>query len=417
MQTHQSQRLDSLLGKIVRMTLDGKPVSHNPFYRSDDVHDAAGYIWAYGLRNPFGLKIAEDRIFVANNGPSIDRFLEVHQGENYLWNGSDSSIGMSAAAVLSPGDGVAHIEYYPSNSSLFPKKFARSFFLVVTGTLGDYANATTQQTPYILVFEYDFNKNRLVSVPKPFVKYRGSGGQVLVGMAFGPDGLYFAPLYPSQEKRSAIFTVVYDPDNEHPFLLENEFNPLELMRKYACFGCHVLNNQGGNAGPVLNAEVLLPRLQTRLNSEEYIQAVKEMDVLDQEPFASYKAARKEVMNTAGLEKVRLWMKHHILEPRFDNPNSQMPNLGLSEREALVITDHLLRDSDGEGFSRGFMASIAALADRYKRLGVWSLLPQKISNRQIAFFFFLGGLFVGGIALTVSYLILHRRRTRSSGHSS
>ena len=111
------------------------------------------------------------------------------------------------------------------------------------------------------------------------------------------------------------------------------------------------------------------------------------------------------------------MKHHILEPRFDNPNSQMPNLGLSEREALVITDHLLRDSDGEGFSRGFMASIAALADRYKRLGVWSLLPQKISNRQIAFFFFLGGLFVGGIALTVSYLILHRRRTRSSGHSS
>jgi hypothetical protein len=33
-----------------------------------------------------------------------------------------------------------------------------------------------------------------------------------------------------------------------------------------------------------------------------------------------------------------------MEPRFDNPGSQMPNLGLSRAEATLITDYLLREA-------------------------------------------------------------------------
>ncbi|MCH8346859.1 MAG: PQQ-dependent sugar dehydrogenase [Chloroflexi bacterium] len=90
-QTQRSQQLDSLLGKVVRTTLDGKPVSDNPFYENDDVSRAANFVWAYGLRNPFGLKMVDDRVFVADNGPDVDRFLEVEEGNNYLWDAGTSA--------------------------------------------------------------------------------------------------------------------------------------------------------------------------------------------------------------------------------------------------------------------------------------------------------------------------------------
>jgi hypothetical protein len=36
------------------------------------------------------------------------------------------------------------------------------------------------------------------------------------------------------------------------------------------------------------------------------------------------------------------MIYRLREPKFDNPDAQMPNLGLSGAEATIITDHLLR---------------------------------------------------------------------------
>ena len=48
----QSQQIDSLLGKVLRMTLDGLPANDNPFYQDDDIGKAANYVWAYGFRNP-----------------------------------------------------------------------------------------------------------------------------------------------------------------------------------------------------------------------------------------------------------------------------------------------------------------------------------------------------------------------------
>jgi glucose/arabinose dehydrogenase len=48
-----SQDRRSTLGKILRLSPDGRPLGTNPFYREGGV---AAYVWAIGLRNPFGFE-------------------------------------------------------------------------------------------------------------------------------------------------------------------------------------------------------------------------------------------------------------------------------------------------------------------------------------------------------------------------
>src|SRR5439155_17763471 len=68
-----AQRRDVLLGKVLRMTLDGKPLPDNPFAHGQ--HGPMSYVWAYGLRNPFGLKAVGGALFATHNGPDLDSFL------------------------------------------------------------------------------------------------------------------------------------------------------------------------------------------------------------------------------------------------------------------------------------------------------------------------------------------------------
>ncbi|MCI0481251.1 MAG: hypothetical protein L0213_06665, partial [Candidatus Dadabacteria bacterium] len=42
--------------------------------------------------------------------------------------------------------------------------------------------------------------------------------------------------------------------------------------------------------------------------------------------------------------VRAWVKYHIMEPKFDNPDSGMPNLGVNEEEAELITLFLVPEA-------------------------------------------------------------------------
>ena len=395
-QPRQSQELGSLLGKIVRMTLDGSPVPDNPFYQDDDRKKAANYIWAYGFRNPFGLEIVDGRVFIADNGPQTDRFLEAREGENYLWDGSERSIGTNASVVLSPGQGVAQIEAYSQSSSSLPTRFEQSFFLVVTGSPVELAK---DPPPHILNLAYDSELNRLRSVPKTFLRYRGRDTQVLTGVGLGPDGLYFVPLLPNREGVSAVFKIAFEPDRGHPFVLERELNPRILYLERGCRGCHSRDKQGdGNIGPNLNRDVLVSRLERRLNSQEYINAIGKIDLLDREPFASFKTARNEVMDAEGLGKIRLWVKNRILEPRFDNPNARMPNLGLSEAEAAAIADFLvMAEADDE--SGGVVKTVLRA------------LPDPVRLRHLLMSL-VAGVVIGVVGLTFSYLVFRKSRIRS-----
>ena len=335
-QTGQSQRLDSLLGKVIRMTLDGQPALANPFYQDDAIGTAANYVWAYGLRNPFGLTTVGDDVFVADNGPAVDRFLRISEGENYLWDGTDLSIGTNADAVLFPGKGVAQMDHLARNSSLFPERFRDSFFLVVTGSPGQ----KLEGIPAIMVLPYDIRQGKLRSPPRPLMRYRGGGTQVVAGLAFGPDGLYFAPMLPNEDGMTAVLRVEYSPEAEYPFLLDTESNPVVLMNTRGCFACHTLNNQGGTSASVLDRELLVPRVQSRLESQEYARAIEELDLLDEEPFSKFREARRAIREAEGLDKVTLWLENRIQEPKFDDPDARMPNLGLSAEQARIIAAFL-----------------------------------------------------------------------------
>lgn len=380
-QFDQSQQVDSLLGKVLRMTLDGQPALNNPFYQDGDAQKAADFVWAYGFRNPFGLKAIGERLFVADNGSNIDRFLQVHAGENYLWDGSDWSIGARADVALSPDVGPAQIDYYPQSLALFPEQYRQSF----------YVATSKPEVAGILRLGYSLDEERSIGVPEYFLRYRGTATQIVAGIALGPDGLYFAPILPDAEGRSAVFKVTHSPEQQHPYLLIHNQEPESLMREKGCFGCHQLGAEGGTGGPSLDQQPMIDRLETRLNSEAYIQHVAEIDRLDREPFRSFKEARIEVLAAEDQEKLRTWMIYHILEPKFDNPYSQMPNLGLSKTEAAIITDYLLKEKSF--VERGQEALL-------------QVLPRSPKPRHLAFAF-AGGLVVGASFLALSLVIAGR----------
>jgi glucose/arabinose dehydrogenase len=84
-----AQNTGDVRGKILRYRPDGSAPSDNPFGASNPV-------WAYGLRNPFGIAVSSSgQIAVTSNGPSGDAgapstgydilILSVERGRGYQW--------------------------------------------------------------------------------------------------------------------------------------------------------------------------------------------------------------------------------------------------------------------------------------------------------------------------------------------
>ncbi|MEQ9617758.1 MAG: PQQ-dependent sugar dehydrogenase [Deltaproteobacteria bacterium] len=392
----KSQSIDSTLGKVLRMTLDGKPLPDNPFYVDNDIKKARNYVWAYGFRNPFGLKVLKDRVFVVENGKDADKFLEVQEGENYLWDGTDWSIGINSAAVFAPAVGPVQMDYYKENLDIFPEKFKGKFYVALSGTTGK-AGPDLDGGKSIIMLDYSLNESRMLSVPKHFLKYIGSGLQIVVGVGLGPDGLYFVPLMPDSVGRSSVFKVIYDKNKAHPYLL-NEFTTAPaLMADKGCFRCHTLYEYGfGTLGPALDRDPMISRIEERLDSQEYAESVKKLDLLEEEPYLNFREARKEVLEKKGIDKVRIWIKYHLLEPKFDNPRSQMPNLGLSEHEAVLITDHLVPEE--------------SLRVKIRRL-LRQLIP-RLTYKYMLYSFIVGFVFsflLISLLLAVTYRFYRKRR--------
>lgn len=75
----RSQDRKSLAGKVLRLTLDGKPAPGNPFGNA---------IWSYGHRNPQGIAFqpGTNALYVAEHGPNeADEVNLVERGRNYGW--------------------------------------------------------------------------------------------------------------------------------------------------------------------------------------------------------------------------------------------------------------------------------------------------------------------------------------------
>jgi cytochrome c2 len=100
-----------------------------------------------------------------------------------------------------------------------------------------------------------------------------------------------------------------------------------------CGGCHRVERiSAGREGPELTG--LVPRLDARLRSDAYR---TEVGALLAEPGAEA-AALREVLAARGDGRLRVWLRHHLRNPRFDHPKGKMPSfasLGEEELEALV----------------------------------------------------------------------------------
>lgn len=340
----KSQEVDSLLGKVIRMTVDGKPAKDNPFYVDDDIKKPRNYVWAYGLRNPFSLKVVDGRVFVGDNGLSSDRFLEVRKGVNYLWNGSNWSTGLNADFAINPSVGPVQLDYYPEDLEIFPEEYRGKFYLVMGGNLS-MPGPGQREDKSIAMLDYGFAENKMLSVPRLFLRYIGEGNQIIVGVGIGPDGLYYAPILPDESGFTSIYKATYDESNSYPYKVDKAVSAEDLLDTRACYGCHVVDYDGwGTAGPRLDRNTMAESILKRLDSPEYSETVKKLDGLDMEPYKEYRHARQEVLQKQGIDKVRTWVKYRLLEPKFDNPYSQMPKLGLTDHEAVLLADYLVKDN-------------------------------------------------------------------------
>jgi hypothetical protein len=380
-----SQRLDNIGGKILRLSTDGSPVPENPFFTDTDKTNAANHIFAYGLRNAFALRLVQGRLFAAENGPEIDRFNEIEQAANYLWDGSDWSIGSRASAIFRPSIGPVQMDYLNPESNLFSNQYKGRFFVSASG-----------RYPGIVSLAYDFEKRLMADVPQSFVQYAGKHRQMVTGLAFGPDGLYFSPLFPHKGETTPILKIRHSPGSRHSLLISENLNPTTLLAAKGCLSCHSMSEDLKSVGPSLKKELLFTRIEQRLGSKEYHATITKLDQLNREPYKQYQDARQEILRTKGTEQLRLWIKYHLLEPRFDNPNAQMPNLQLSEAEAVRLADFLLGiEKEQTRFLR-------------LRMKIKQLYP-RIRYRHLAYSFVAG---MGFMFIAAAIVKVSRRRRKS-----
>lgn len=247
---------------------------------------------------------------------------------------------MNAALVLAPAVGPVQMDYCAEGTAGLPAAWANRFFVALSGTPRK-KGTEDRRGKGVYVLHYGLRERRMVSVPSYLIQYRGTEFQAVVGLACGPDAVYVVPIFPDATGVTAVLAVKYDPSAPHPYGLAGDAAPLRLMEDRGCFGCHALGGKGGTAGPALDRHELVARLTQRLSSDEYRRTVDWVDTLPAEPFLSNREARHDVLALQGLDRVRLWMRHHIRQPKFDNPMSQMPALDMSDADAVALTDFLL----------------------------------------------------------------------------
>jgi|GEM_PF-1246856 len=192
-----AQNLSSFRGKILRLNLDGTAPTDNPLYNAGDGINARDYVYAYGLRNPFGgaWRTADNAHYEVENGPSVDRFVKVVANRNYLWDGTDGSMSNFAIYNWNPARAPVNIAFIQSqtfNGSGFPTEKMDHAFISESGPT--YASGPQTLGKRIVEFVLDASGNRLTG-PTPLIEYTGTGKATVVGLAAGPDGLYFSDLY------------------------------------------------------------------------------------------------------------------------------------------------------------------------------------------------------------------------------
>jgi glucose/arabinose dehydrogenase len=336
------------LGKVLRLTLDGAPHPANPWPEASPQQAA---VHASGLRNPFGLSMAGGKLSAAENGIALDRLLEIRAGRDYAWDGTDRSIATNALAVFVPTIGPAHLVHAPPGSpALAPagRDVEPDRFVI--------AASDSQQGPGIVDVLYDRERGMVLRAPAYIARFEDrQRGQAVTGVAVADDGIYFTTILPTAEGGS-LLVARYDPAHAHSRILGRGEG--DLLAKYNCLGCHSLDGVGGRVGPSLDRNSVIHRVDTRVSDPSYAALVARLDLLDDPRIARGRAARHEVLDAPRDRKVWTWVVHRLMQPSFDYPDAQMPEVGIPRAEAEAIAQRLV----GGGSLRLRIAKLLANMD-------------------------------------------------------
>lgn len=180
----------------------------------------------------------------------------------------------------------------------------------------------------------------------PFLAPRGPGQPSILSLALGERGLLL--LVDDPERGGAVLEVRHRPAYEYPWRIGHEPRVRDrdeaaghaVMAAAGCFACHSLHGRR-QVGPSLDRESLVPRLEQRLASAEYLQRLAALDARPEEAMRRWRRARAEVRATEGVERLRSWLRWHLIEPRFDEPDARMPSMGLTEEQIETVSRFLL----------------------------------------------------------------------------
>jgi len=127
-----AQRLDTHLGKVLRLTPDGAPAPDNPFIGKAGVLPE---IWAYGSRNAEGLALdpRSGRLWSHEHGPrGGDELNIIEKGKNYGWPLAVHGIDYPGKPI---GEGVTHKDGMQDPVYYWDPVIAPSGLAFYTGTL------------------------------------------------------------------------------------------------------------------------------------------------------------------------------------------------------------------------------------------------------------------------------------------
>lgn len=201
-------------GKILRANFDGTAPADNPFYDSSDGITPKDYVFALGFRNPFGgaWRAADNHLYVVDNGPGIDRFVQAASGQDLRWDGTDDSMIENALFnfIRAAPVRVAFLQSETAGGSEFPENYLDSAVITESGPTWSAGPQTRGKRVSLLRFDDDGS----IAGSEELVRYAGFGRGTAAGLAVGEDGIYFSDLYPDTsptpfDRGASIFRIRY----------------------------------------------------------------------------------------------------------------------------------------------------------------------------------------------------------------
>jgi glucose/arabinose dehydrogenase len=181
-ESERAQDDDDLRGKILRMNLDGTIPDDNPHPGS--------YVYAKGLRNPFGAawRKSDHSLYVSINGPDRDDVIaKVEAGGNHGW---PQTMRQNAIFVWEFTQAPTAMDFMQDGQ--FSSEFDDHLFVALFGNA--YTKGRDVKGKKIVRMKLGPG-NLGVTAYDEFVTYIGGGAATPCGFAFGPGGLYFSDLH------------------------------------------------------------------------------------------------------------------------------------------------------------------------------------------------------------------------------